>query len=397
MIYELQESITGKIAKFWTPIDKIEPGVISQVEEVLRLEETVEICMMPDCHQGSGCSIGSVIVMDSAVGPSLVGVDIGCGMLAHKLGAKVGELKGSPAEIRKTIEEEVPVGFNWHDSPLLNERGLPLWWETKSLLPIIKDNKQIMDKALCQIGTLGGGNHFIELSVDEEDNLWLVLHSGSRNIGYQIAKEHLSIAAELDHNKDRYKALSTFRQGTNEFNSYVHDLIWAQGYAKLNRDMMRILCIGVLEEFCEIDFLHSYIQCHHNFAEGVDYHQKPGLLENSYLTVTRKGAISARKDQMGIIPGSMGTSTYIVEGLGNADSWYSASHGAGRKMSRTKAKKMFSIADLKEMTAGIECKKDKSVLDEIPGSYKDIETVMKYQSDLVKPVAKLEQLLCVKG
>jgi tRNA-splicing ligase RtcB len=246
-------------------------------------------------------------------------------------------------------------------------------------------------KAGLQLGTLGGGNHFIELCLDTEQRVWLMLHSGSRNIGKTLAELHMGRARGLEHNQriaDR--DLAVFLDGTPEMEAYRHDLYWAQEYARLNRQVMLTLCREVLRRaYPEVTF-DAPISCHHNYvAEEVHFGER--------LTVTRKGAIHAGAGQPGIIPGSMGTRSYIVRGLGNAASFCSASHGAGRRMSRGKARKQFSVSDLAAQTRGVECRKDAGVLDEIPGAYKDIDQVMAQQADLVEVVAELKQVLCVKG
>jgi tRNA-splicing ligase RtcB len=246
-------------------------------------------------------------------------------------------------------------------------------------------------RASQQLGTLGGGNHFIEVCIDGQEHVWLMLHSGSRRIGAALAAHHMAVAQKLGHNRalaDR--DLASFLAGTPQFDAYRRDLWWAQRYALENRRLMLTIVEEILEvHFPEIAFREP-ILCHHNYVSEEVHFGEP-------LLITRKGAIRAQKGELGIIPGSMGTRSYIVRGLGNPESFTSASHGAGRQLSRTQAKKRYTLADLKEQTEGVECRKDRGVLDELPGAYKKIERVMARQEDLVEIVAELKQVLCVKG
>jgi tRNA-splicing ligase RtcB len=348
---------------------------------------------MPDAHLGAGAMVGSVVATKNAIIPSAVGVDIGCGMMARKTPFKSLHLEGKLPQIRHDIERSIPVGFSKNqrlDDSVQNWEG----WKTFSKLhPDIQDK---MGNSMEQLGSLGGGNHFIEVCLDTEDNVWLLLHSGSRNIGKELADRHINNAKGLfkqsllelpDPN------LSYLVAGTADFAAYWNDLQWAQAYAMKNREVMMDRLIRVMQyqlnngEPFEIELS---VNCHHNYAE----------LETHYgedVYVTRKGAVRADKDDYGIIPGSMGARSFIVKGKGNAESFHSCSHGAGRTMSRTKAKEIFTLEDLKKQTEGIECRKDKGVIDEIPGAYKDIEMVMKAQDDLVEIVAELRQVVCVKG
>jgi tRNA-splicing ligase RtcB len=244
---------------------------------------------------------------------------------------------------------------------------------------------------LSQIGTLGGGNHFIELCLDSRNQVWIVLHSGSRNIGKTLAEHHIGIARNLTHNGALPdKDLAVFLAGTPEMEAYRHDLMWAQDFAYVNRDTMKFIITGVMQKFFPHLRQLDWITCHHNYVSEETHFGED-------VVVTRKGAISAARGQMGIIPGSMGTKTYIVRGLGNPESYSSASHGAGRVLSRGAAKRTYTVADLEEQTKGIECRKDAGVLDEIPAAYKDIDQVMENQKDLVQVVAQLRQVMCIKG
>jgi tRNA-splicing ligase RtcB len=280
------------------------------------------------------------------------------------------------------IEKAIPVGFDQHDKVVKQAEKSRLWKDFHDLDPKVHD---LYAKAKKQLGTLGGGNHFIELCLDTEDRVWLLLHSGSRNIGKTLAEIHMGRAKKLAHNRELPDPdLAVFLSGTKEMDDYRRDLFWAQRYALENRRVMIALYQDVLEKLVPKVKFGKPIECHHNYV-------------SEEVLVTRKGAISAREGEMGIIPGSMGARSFIVRGLGNPESFHSASHGAGRKMSRGQAKKKFSVEDLRKQTEGIECRKDFAVLDEIPGAYKDIAQVMEDQKDLVAVEAELRQILCVKG
>jgi tRNA-splicing ligase RtcB len=346
------------------------------------------VAVMPDVHLGKGATVGSVVAMKDAIAPAAVGVDIGCGMAAQLTSLTSRDLPDSLSELRSAIEEAIPVGFAAHPDMELSYDH-KLFDEFYDL-----DNAvhSLGVKARKQLGTLGGGNHFIELCLDTEDRVWLMLHSGSRNIGKELAEIHIRRAKHLAHNRELPdRELAVFLADTLEMAAYRRDLFWAQRYAALNRQVMLELYRDVLVRFVREDVtFEATILCHHNYvAEEVHFGEQ--------LLVTRKGAIRAGRGDLGIIPGSMGTRSYIVRGLGNAESFESASHGAGRRMSRTAAKKKFTLADLREQTAGVECRKDHGVLDEIPGAYKSIDKVMENQRDLVEIVAELKQIMCIKG
>lgn len=349
------------------------------------------VALMPDAHLGIGSMVGSVIATKDAVIPATVGVDIGCGMMAVKTPFKSGILDGKMAEFRHEIERAIPVGFNDYRDPVDESNAWEGWSEFDQLHKGVQDRKR---KAMKQLGTLGGGNHFIEVCLDTDDNVWLMLHSGSRNIGNEVATRHIATSKTLhDLNTLPDPALAYFVQGTEEFRAYWHDLDWAQKYAMKNREiMMKRLLRSFNRMFNDQEDWTPEIavNCHHNYVGHEDH-----FGEKVY--VTRKGAINAEAGRYGIIPGSMGAKSFIIKGLGNPQSFNSCSHGAGRKMSRTKAKSRFSVDDLKAQTMGVECRKDKGVVDEIPGAYKDIEEVMRAQDDLVEIVAELKQVICVKG
>jgi len=384
-----------KPIRIWT--NDIEPEAQKQLENIAKLPWVFHhVAAMPDVHWGMGATVGSVIAMKEAVAPAAVGVDIGCGMGAVKLNLKADDLPESLKDIRHEFERAVPAGHNAHKIPAFERTGF-LKDESTALLAEMPDlnklTQKLENRATHQLGTLGGGNHFIELCLDTEGAVWVMLHSGSRNIGKVLAEHHIAKAKKLAHNQDLPDAdLAVFLSKTPEMQEYRHDLFWAQRYAMLNRKLMMALLLRGLEDFFpkeKIAPLQS-VWCHHNYVSEENHFGEDVL-------VTRKGAISARQGEMGIIPGSMGTRSYIVEGLGNPESYHSASHGAGRRMSRGKAKKAFTQADLEAQTAGVECRKDLDVLDEIPGAYKDIDVVMENQKDLVKVTAQLKQVLCVKG
>ena len=349
------------------------------------------VALMPDAHLGKGSMVGSVVATKDAVIPATVGVDIGCGMMAVKTPFKSGILDGKLKELRLAIEEAIPVGFNDYRDPVTESDEWNGWENFDALHKGVHDRKA---KAMKQLGTLGGGNHFIEVCLDTENFVWLMLHSGSRNIGKELADRHISTAKSLWALSELPAPdLAYFIQGTPEFSAYWEDLKWAQGYAMKNREIMMTRLLRVFNKM--FNHRQSFkpemtVNCHHNYV----------ALEQHYgekVFVTRKGAINADQGVYGIIPGSMGAKSFIVKGRGVAESFNSCSHGAGRKMSRGKAKRHFTSEDLLKQTAGVECRKDDGVLDEIPGAYKSIEAVMKNQEDLVEVVAEIKQVVCVKG
>lgn len=349
------------------------------------------IALMPDAHLGIGSMVGSVIATKDAVIPATVGVDIGCGMMAVKTPFKSSILDGKMASFRHEVERAIPVGFNDYKEPVPDSLAWDGWAEFNQLHRGVQDRR---NKAMKQLGTLGGGNHFIEVCIDTEDNVWLMLHSGSRNIGNEVATRHIATAKTL-HELNTLPAadLAYFVQGTSEFTAYWHDLDWSQRYAMKNREIMMTRLVASFNRMFndQNDWTPEIkVNCHHNYV-AVEQHF------GDEVYVTRKGAINAESGRYGIIPGSMGAKSFIIRGLGNPDAFNSCSHGAGRKMSRTKAKTRFTRADLELQTRGVECRKDKGVIDEIPGAYKDIEEVMRAQNDLVEVVAELKQVICVKG
>ncbi|MBT2368725.1 RtcB family protein [Streptomyces sp. ISL-10] len=384
--------------RMWTDPATVEDVAIRQLQNVATLPWIKGLAVMPDVHYGKGATVGSVIAMHGAVCPAAVGVDIGCGMSAVKTSLTANDLPGDLSRLRSKIEQAIPVGRGMHDEMVDPARvfGFPaegwddFWDRFDGVADAVKFRRE---RATKQMGTLGGGNHYIELLVDEQGVVWLTLHSGSRNIGKELAEYHIGEAQKLPHNQGLIdRDLAVFVSETPQMAAYRNDLYWAQEYAKYNRAIM----MGLFKEVIRKEFrkarvaFEPEISCHHNYVAEERY-------EGMDLLVTRKGAIRAGSGDYGIIPGSMGTGSYIVRGLGNEASFNSASHGAGRKMSRNAAKRRFSTRDLEEQTRGVECRKDSGVVDEIPGAYKSIEKVIDQQSDLVEVVAKLKQVICVKG
>ena len=385
----------------WADETDIEEPAIRQLRNVSALPWTHGLRVMPDVHYGKGATVGSVIAMHQAVAPAAVGVDIGCGMTAVRTNLSPDRLPDDLGRLRRTIERGVPVGNGAHrdHSPTIDRHGrlkrrftqMREGFESLQARRLARSFGRLETKAVNQIGTLGGGNHFIELCAGDDDRIWVTLHSGSRGIGNRLAQEHMEVAQSLTHNKGLVdRDLAVFLSHTPQMEAYLHDLWWAQSYALLNRDvMLASICDDLSRHIPRIAF-EDPIRCHHNYVAVETY-------DDLELIVTRKGAIRAGKDDLGVIPGSMGTGSYIVRGLGNPVSYESASHGAGGRLSRSKAKRRFSAADLAEQTKGIECRKDPGVIDEIPAAYKDIDEVIRAQSDLVEVVARLRTLLCIKG
>lgn len=351
------------------------------------------VALMPDVHLGKGALVGSVIATKETIIPAAVGVDLGCGMAAIKTPFHADKLEGKLKKIRLDIEAAIPTGFNENKDIDKHVANWQQWSDFKDLHPGVQD---LETKAMRQMGSLGGGNHFIEVCVDTENQVWLMLHSGSRNIGNMLAKYHIDTAknlAKMAENSLPDPDLAYFVAGTPEFQAYWHDLQWAQQYALRNREVMMARFKRIVEKHVaggkETKPL-VQVNCHHNYAE-----KEVHFGEDVY--VTRKGAVRAQEDDYGIIPGSMGAKSYIVKGKGCANSFCSCSHGAGRLLSRNKAKNTYTLDDLIKQTQGVECRKDEGVLDEIPGAYKPIEQVMENQNDLVEVVATLKQVVCVKG
>lgn len=388
--------------KIWTR--DIEHEALRQLLNISQLPIVHgHIAAMPDVHAGIGATVGSVIPTRQAIIPAAVGVDIGCGMNAVRTSLKAEHLPDSLRAMRGAIEAAVPTGFNQHAASKM--RGSALQRTARSLNDrldtivgkhpgLMKMQRRFNETWICQLGTLGGGNHFIELCLDEAGQVWVMLHSGSRGIGNVMGRYFIAAARkdmQRHHIRLPDRDLAYFSEGSALFDDYVEAVSWAQDYAMTNRSRMLQAVLDALKTHLPPFSLEDEaINCHHNYVE-----QETHFGEK--LFITRKGAISARQGELGIIPGSMGTKSYIVRGLGNAQSFCSCSHGAGRRMSRSAARRRFNRFDLADQTAGVECRKDGGVVDEIPAAYKDIDQVMEYQRDLVEVLHTLKQVVCVKG
>lgn len=392
------EAHYGVPVKIFT--NDIDSDSIEQLKKMAQLQFIYShIAVMPDVHVGKGATVGSVIPTQHAIIPAAVGVDIGCGMNAVRLNLKASQLPDNLSPLRHAIERKVPVGFELHKQIKAKASSIiPL---EKRLQPIIQKHPGLVRMLRKfdatwqkQLGTLGGGNHFIELCLDENQDVWIMLHSGSRGLGNVIGTYFIELAKkEAQHRFGHVpdKDLSYFAEGSANFNDYVEAVEWAQNYAFENRrEMMRLILEAIRPLLPPFQMTKEAINCHHNYVSRENHFGED-------LLITRKGAIRAGQDELGIIPGSMGARSYIVKGKANPESFCSCSHGAGRKMSRNKAKLLFSQDDLIQQTQGIECRKDAGVIDEIPSAYKDIDQVMANQSDLIEIIHTLKQILCIKG
>jgi tRNA-splicing ligase RtcB len=396
------------LIKAWIDGVPVEEEAIQQVKNLTQLPFIFKhVALMPDCHHGKGSTVGSVIATKGAIIPASVGVDLNCGIMAYQTTLNASKLPDNLFELRSEIERTIPHGRT--DSGGSNDRGA---WKNPSNFLIEKFEilqkgyDRITDKnpaleprkhPVLQLGTLGTGNHFIEICLDENNQVWIMLHSGSRGIGNRIGNYFISKAKEemQKYYIDKFIPdldLSYLVEHTEIYDEYVEAIRWAGQYATVNREIMMINTIVAMKSILKLDFsiTEMAIDCHHNYAQQ-EHHF------GSNIWVTRKGAVSARKDQFGIIPGSMGTKSFIVRGLGNPESFNSCSHGAGRVMSRTAARKLFTLEDHNRDTAGVECRRDIEVIDETPKCYKNIDDVMAAQSDLVETVHTLKQVLVVKG
>ncbi len=404
--YELIETQGGAPIKAWTRGVPFDEGARRQLENVARLPFIHGwVAVMPDVHWGIGATVGSVIATSGAIVPAAVGVDIGCGMMAVRTTLTANDLPDSLRRVRSASESAVPHGLSrdrrgrdkgsWGHPPDDVDEA----W--KALAPrfariAAKHRKVEKSNHRVHLGTLGTGNHFIEVCLDTEDRVWVMLHSGSRGVGNRIGTYFIELAKE---DMRRHfvnlpdKDLAYFPEGTEHFDDYVEAVSWAQDFALANRRLMMAHVLEALRElgelppFTETD---AAVNCHHNYVASERHLGKDVL-------VTRKGAVRAREGDLGIIPGSMGARSYIVRGKGNLESFHSCSHGAGRVMSRGEAKRRFSVADHEAATAGVECRKDAAVIDETPAAYKPIDQVMQAQADLVEVVHELRQVVCVKG
>lgn len=393
----------GAVIKAWIRGVPIEEQAVKQLQNVAKLPFVSGVAVMPDCHLGKGATVGSVIALTDAVAPSIVGVDIGCGMMACKISEPLSAIKEHVIRVRHLIESAVPHGRTnnggegdrgaWHDVPaeirgLFYDEGFEFGGTDRDSQLFASWPDARSKNSLKQLGTLGTGNHFIEVSADESDSVWVVLHSGSRGFGNRIGSYFTQLA------KERCKQwhvplpdpeLAFLPRGTEEFDGYLKGLALAQRYAWVNREIMMDRVLTALQtERSET------VHCHHNFCSEEKHFGKK-------LFITRKGAVRARVGDAVIIPGAMGRATIIGAGLGNPDSFCSCSHGAGRTMSRTQARKEISVEQHIAETEGLECDKTEGVIDESPSAYKSIQAVMEAQNDLVQPVHTLRALVCVKG
>jgi len=394
-----QEISEGRVpVKVYT--GEIEPQARAQLVNISRLPIVHHhVAAMPDVHLGIGATVGSVIPTRQAIIPAAVGVDIGCGMMAARLSLTAGDLdEKSLTKVFNQISRDVPVGFAQHDERDVRAGAVrPFQRKLSSILhkhPGVGKRVGRNSHWTRQIGTLGGGNHFIEVCLDEAGGVWVMLHSGSRGIGNAIGSYFIELAkkdAERNNVQLPDRDLAYFPEGAQHFDDYVEAVGWAQDYARANREEMMDLVIEAMRRHLpSFEVTREAVNCHHNYVE-----RERHFGEDVWLT--RKGAIRARAGELGIIPGSMGARSFIVRGKGSAESFDSCAHGAGRRMSRNAAQKCFRIEDLVHQTQGVICRKDRGVIDEIPGAYKDIDEVMANQSDLVEVVHTLKQVLCVKG
>ncbi|UPK84066.1 RtcB family protein [Pseudomonas sp. A2] len=393
----------GKPVKLWTDGVPVEDDARKQLLNTARMPFIFKhLAVMPDVHLGKGSTIGSVIPTVDAIIPAAVGVDIGCGMIAARTSLYARDLPDNLHGLRNAIEHAVPHGKTfgkhdqgaWADVPAKADKA---WGQLAWRFKAITDKYPRLEKTNNRhhLGTLGGGNHFIEVCLDEADRVWFMLHSGSRGVGNAIGNLFIELAqADMRQHLANLpdKDLAYFEEGSRHFADYVEAVEWAQDYARQNRELMMLAVVGAARKALGKPFEASLeaVNCHHNYVQREQHFGREVL-------VTRKGAVSAQKGQLGIIPGSMGAKSFIVQGLGNEESFCSCSHGAGRVMSRTKAKSRFTVEDQRRATAHVECRKDKEVIDEIPMAYKDIDAVMRAQQDLVEVVHTLQQVVCVKG
>ncbi len=357
------------------------------------------VAAMPDVHLGIGATIGSVIATRGAVVPAAVGVDLGCGMVACRLSLAAGQLDERRLQrIFDQISRDVPVGKEQHaDDRALAGAARPFEARLKAMThkhPQLLKTFGKFSKWVNQLGTLGGGNHFIELCLDESGQVWVMLHSGSRGIGNALASYFIDLARQDIERRQIHlpdRDLAYFAEGSAHFADYVAAVHWAQEYAYANREcMLQLVLAGLARHLPPFSVTGEVVNCHHNYLAREHHY-------GADVWVTRKGAIRARAGDLGIVPGSMGTRSYIVRGKGNPESFDSSAHGAGRRMSRNAAARAFVEADLRRQTEGVVCRKDKGVIDEIPAAYKDIDAVMENQKDLTEIVHTLKQVVCVKG
>ncbi|MBM2811631.1 MAG: RNA-splicing ligase RtcB [Chloroflexi bacterium] len=405
------EAPGGALIKAWVDGVPVESAAMDQLRNVATLPcvhghvAAMPVAAMPDVHYGIGATVGSVIPTKGAIIPAAVGVDIGCGMIAGRMDLRSEDLPDTLAGVRDAIERAVPAGRTnqggagdrgaWAEPPMAVRHA----WDTLAtrLDHIIEKTPGVRTRGnpVCQLGTLGTGNHFIEVCLDEDGAVWIMLHSGSRGIGNRIGTHFIELARKDAERNDIHlpdRDLAYFREGAEHFDEYVEAVHWAQDFAAENRGLMFEATVAAVSRALgrPVEIREAAVNCHHNYVAREQHFGES-------LWITRKGAVRAGRGELGIIPGSMGVRSYITRGLGNEESYESSSHGAGRAMSRNAAKKLFSIEDHALATAGVECRKDADVIDETPGAYKDIEAVMAAQRDLVEVVHTLKQVVCVKG
>ncbi|WP_455286975.1 RtcB family protein [Cupriavidus necator] len=403
--YDVLDTGAGKPVKLWTRGVPVEDAARAQLVNTAQMPFIFRhLAVMPDVHLGKGSTIGSVIPTVGAVIPAAVGVDIGCGMMAVKTSLTASDLPDNLGQLRSAIEHAVPHGRSaqggrrdqgaWGSAPAHVDAA---WAEMAGGFRRITDKYPHLARTnhRSHLGTLGTGNHFIEVCLDEAQSVWFMLHSGSRGVGNAIGTTFISLAQQdmrqhLANLPDR--DLAYLVEGSQHYEDYVFAVSWAQAYARRNRELMMEAVLAAAQRVLRKPFKAELeaVNCHHNYVQKEHHFGKDVL-------VTRKGAVSARKGELGIIPGSMGARSFIVRGKGNPESFCSCSHGAGRTMSRSEAKRRFTVADQVHATEGVECRKDAAVIDEIPMAYKDIDAVMAAQSDLVEIVHTLRQVVCVKG
>lgn len=393
--------------KAWTRGVQVEEAAKQQLFNLAQMPFIHKhVAAMPDVHWGMGATVGSVIATKGAIIPAAVGVDIGCGMMAVLTNLTASDLPDNLFGVRSAIEAAVPHGRTnnggkgdrgaWGEAPVAVQKAMAeMDTSLDALVATLPELTNAANRAIIHLGTLGTGNHFIEVCLDQKQRVWIMLHSGSRGIGNQIGSRYIEKAKEemkrwhitLPDNN-----LAYLPEGSQYFDDYIEAVGWAQNYAFLNRQLMMDATLAALSKQLgrDISILQGAINCHHNYVEKENHF-------GSNVWITRKGAVRARQTDLGIVPGSMGARSFIVRGKGNADSFCSCSHGAGRAMSRTEAAKRFTLDDHRNATEGVECRKDRDVIDETPAAYKDIEAVMKAQEDLVEVVEVLKQIVCVKG
>lgn len=401
--YDVMNAGSG-LVKMWTRGVQVEEAARQQLANVASLPFIHKwVAAMPDVHWGMGATIGSVIPTAKAIIPAAVGVDLGCGMMAVRTSLEAKHLPDSLSAVRSAIEAAVPHGRSvdtgrdpgsWSNAPAAVTDAWSSDLADGFARICAKHPKIEKSNHVTHLGTLGTGNHFIELCLDEADSVWVMLHSGSRGVGNRIGSYFIEMAKKdmrTWHVNLPDENLAYLAEGTSHFDDYVEAIDWAQRFARMNRElMMKAATAAIAQELGAFTLDVAAVNCHHNYVAKENHFGED-------VFVTRKGAVRAGKGELGIIPGSMGTRSYIVRGKGNADSFHSCSHGAGRAMSRAEAKRRFSLADHASATAGIECRKDADVIDETPAAYKDIDAVMAAQVDLVEIVHTLRQVVCVKG